>query len=314
MSYFSVYKNRIKRKGSNIRESRERDSKNLINRNFESIDGYKEATLLVPNDYNNNSDVGSPFDLVIHSTQDELKKYFMLRPDTKIPNGSYVSINNENRTYIVNTVDMDNIAPSATVYLCNEKLKMKGCPFIFPIYENSTTFGTKGIVDNGGSKFLELDSKTRAYVQYNKFTDKIPLGYRFIFKNKYVYSVTEVDHMVYDHLIMTLRITERHPDDDFENEIAWNETDIDFSDLLDDKQIQETYILDGKFTLSVGESEEYFSNNTVAQWDINKISGDANIISEDNVSIHIRGTTKGVIELVATLDNGGRATKNILIT
>lgn len=312
MSYFDLYKKKLNKNGNNIREKREKDSKSALDRNFTIMGGYKECTLTEPQDVNENFGEGRPFEVVIKSGTEELKKDFLFRPNTHVKNGSYISINNEDRTYIVNTVNRDEILPVAHCYLCNDVIRIKGCPVDFPIYENSTTFGTKGIVDNGGSKFLELDSKTRAYLQFNKFTSRIPLGYRFIFKHKYVFSVTEIDHMVYDHLIVTMKITEKHPNDDFENNIAWNAEDIDFSDLLNDKIQDESLFIDGVPSLRVGATTEYFINHDNVQWSF-KGDGDIEIVARDGESVMILGVEKGIVTLIATTDSGITIHKNILI-
>lgn len=317
MSYFDVYRKKIKRNGSNIREKRERDSKSDINRNFDSMLGYRECTLTEPKDINENLGVGRYFEVVIRSSSEELEKDLLLRPDTFIESGSYVfmkaeNVNDKDRTYIVNTINRDSITPVAHSYLCNETIRIKGCPVDFPVYENSTTFGTKGIVDNGGSKFLELDSKTRAYLQYNKFTSRIPLGYRFIFKKKYVFSVTEIDHMVYDHLIVTMKITERHPNDDFENNIAWNEFDIDFSDLLEDNISSDSLIIDGDSSIRVGKTADYFINSDNVSWMVDNEEL-AQIVSQDSESVTLLGVSKGIVKLMGTTLNGASVSKNIII-
>lgn len=312
MKYFEIYKKRINKDGNNLREKREKDSRDTLDRNFNLINGYKKCLLLEPEDVNKNLGVKKPFDIVIKSGTEELKKDFMFRPNVKVANGSYISIDGEDRTYIVNITNYDGTLPVAHCYLCNEKIKLKGCPVEFPIYENSTTFGTKGIVDNGGSKFLELDSKTRAYLQYNKFTERIPLGYRFIFKNRYVFSVTEIDHMVYDHLIVTMKITERHPNDDFENNIAWNEHPIDFTDLLHDKVHDETLHINGSSSIRVGKTEDYFINWSLVDWSYSG-EGEIEIVSHDEESVTILGIKKGIVTLTATTSLGIKIEKNILI-
>lgn len=312
MKYFEVYKKRLNRDGDNLREKREKDSRDTLDRNFNLINGYKKCLLLEPEDVNINFGIKKPFDVVVKSGTEELKKDFMLRPNSKVQNGSYITIDGEDRTYIVNITNYDGTLPVAHCYLCNEKIRLKGCPVDFPIYENSTTFGTKGIVDNGGSKFLELDSKTRAYLQYNKFTERIPLGYRFIFKNRYVFSVTEIDHMVYEHLIVTMKITEKHPNDDFENNIAWNEQPIDFSDLLQDKAHNETLHIDGSSSVRVGKMEDYFINWSLVDWSYSG-DGEIEIVSQDEECVTILGVKKGIVTLSATTSLGIKIEKNIFV-
>lgn len=312
MSYFELYKKRLQKNGSNIREKREQESKATLNRNFTMFNGYKECSLTEPYDVDTNYGKGRPFEVVVRSSTEELKKDLLLRPNTMVENGSYISINNENRTYIVNITNQDGVLPVAHCFLCNDKIKIKGCPIDFPIYENSTTFGTKGIVDNGGSKFLELDSKTRAYLQYNKFTSRIPLGYRFIFKQKYVFSVTEIDHMVYDHLIITMKITEKHPNDDFENNMAWNETEIDFSDLLEENIVEESLFIEGSPSIRVGKTSDYFINCKHVEWSFDG-DGAIDFISNDDESVTIMGVSKGIVRLIATSNSGVSVFKNIMI-
>lgn len=313
MSYFELYKKRLNKNGNTVREKRLNESIATLNRNFTLMQGYKRGIKVGSEDISENHKLtGEQIDVVVRSGTEELKKDLLLRPETKIDNGTYLILNDQ-RKYIVNTVNNDGILPVAHCYLCNSEIRMKGCPVDFPIYENSTTFGTKGIVDNGGSKFLELDSKTRAYLQFNEYTSRIPLGYRFIFKNKYVFSVTEIDHMVYDHLIMTMKITERHPNDDFENNIAWNEKEIDFSDLTPVESQKETdsVFIDGSSSIRIGGMSEYFTNGKGAEWEVTG-DGDFEIIDKDNESIVLLGVGEGIIQLKAK-GSWGETVKNIII-
>ena len=312
MSYLELYRKRLNRDGSNIREKRLKDSRDALDRNFTIMNGYKECTLIESYDVNENYGRGKPFEVVIKSGTEELKKDLIFRPYVSVESGSYISIDDEDRTYIVNTINQDRTLPVAHCFLCNAMLKIKGCPMEFPIYENSTTFGTKGIVDNGGNKFLELDSKTRAYLQYNKFTERIPLGYRFIFKNRYVFSVTEIDHMVYGHFIMTMKITEKHPDDDFENGIAWNENDIDFTDLLGDKVQEEAILIEGSPSVKVGTTTDYFANYENGKWSYEG-EGEIGILGQCDDYVTILGVSKGVVTLFVETNDGVSAYKNILI-
>lgn len=313
MSYFELYKKRLNKNGNTVREKRLNESIATLNRNFTLMQGYKRGIKVGSEDISENHKLtGEQIDVVVRSGTEELKKDLLLRPETKIDNGTYLILNDQ-RKYIVNTVNNDGVLPVAHCYLCNEEIRMKGCPVVFPIYENSTTFGTKGIVDNGGSKFLELDSKTRAYLQFNEYTSRIPLGYRFIFKSKYVFAVTEIDHMVYDHLIMTMKITERHPNDDFENNIAWNEKEIDFSDLIPIASQKETdsVFIDGSSSIRIGTMSEYFTNGKGAEWEVTG-DGDFEIIDKDSESIMLLGVGEGIIQLKAK-GSWGETVKNIII-
>lgn len=292
MSYLDIYKKRVGNSGTNVLETRTNIGKRQINYNFTKAHGYYKAKL-----YETYADDGKDIDIVVKSTTSGLEKSIMFRPDTEVGTGAYVSYNK--RTYIIREVDVDQIIPKATAFLCNRHINIKGYNKDLPCYTNSTTYGSKGILDQG--KFYELDSKTKIYIQSNEVTETIKIGQRIMFANRYVYKITEIDDLVFPNMLsIVAERDETLPMDDFENNLAWNEHDSH------EEPKQVSRVMGSKITgsekIKFNESDIYTINKPVA-WRIDDETI-ATIVSKTETKVEIRGIKRGWVTLTAT-DNGG---------
>lgn len=214
MSYLNAYKRRVSKRGTTYLENSESYAKEHLEREFTNIAGYNKAVL--------NKD--DETELVVQSTTSNLSKTIMFRPSAKIKSGDYLTFNNN--TWIVRSTDYEGLHPKSEVFLCNQKLTFKNPYSIFPCHVNTTTYGTKGLVS--AEKFYESDSKIKLYIQRNKVTDKLKEGYRFILGNRYAYKITGIEDITYPGMFtITCEHDESLEMDDFENNLAYNENEIE---------------------------------------------------------------------------------------
>ena len=154
MSYLEIYKKRMGGTKTQAHDKRHETAKHIANRNFTLTEGYFPAIL------NERGSEAVEIDIAVRSGTSELQKYIFFRPDTRVKIGSYVTYNG--KTYIVREVNIDVNTPKGDCYYCNQAISFKGLDKAIPCYSNSTTYGSKGILDQ--NKFYELDSKTKVYI------------------------------------------------------------------------------------------------------------------------------------------------------
>ena len=300
MSYFETYKKHLAKQGTTVLEARTNTAKREINRTFSLTHGYNKATL--QEDYTKEA---VDIDIVIKSDNSELEKTILFRPDTKVRVGSYVEVNN--KIYILRELDEDQLSPKGMCFYCNRHINLKGIDKPLYCYTNSTTYGSKGILDQ--DKFYELDSKTKIYIQRNQYTDTIKIGQRIMFANKYVYKITELDDLVFPNLIVCVaQRDETMPMDDFENNLAWNA----YEDIVVGDNDEETLSeIIGEEKVKLNETGTYTINKSV-DWEIDDLTI-ATMSSKTDTSIRIKGIKRGWITLKATDQTGTTYEKDIMI-
>ena len=247
MSYLDIYKKRMTKDGTSLLEARTNAGKRQANHSFTHAHGYHKAKV-----YKFYGDEGEDIDIVVNATTSGLEKNIMFRPDTSIPVGSYISYSE--KSYIIREFDTDQITPKALAFLCNRYINFRGCAESIPCYTNSTTYGSKGILDQ--NKFYELDSKTKVYIQKNDLTDTLRVGQRIMFDHRYVYKITEVDDLVYDGMyIIICQRDEVLPMDDFDNNLAYNQYEQEVNSVAM-ARMHKTEI-NGDTRLKIGDSKVY---------------------------------------------------------
>lgn len=214
MSYLSHYKKRVSISGTNVKSARMKESRDETERNFEQMVGHVEAR----------RNVGEPIDLVVESTANYLVCKGMLRYDAVIHSGDYLTFNDQ--TWIVRGINRNLMNPQVELYFCNQKLNFPAYDEGVPCYVNNTTYGSKGTI-LAGDKFLELDAKTKIFIQRNVATETLYLGKRIMLGHRYVYRITEMDDTVYPGMfVITCQLDEKNIMDDFEHNLAYNEKDL----------------------------------------------------------------------------------------
>lgn len=210
MSYFERYKKRATKNGVTQSELMRNQSKDYLERTFSHVVGCVKVLV------NETRET----EMVIKSLADDLEQVAIAKPSEKVNIGDYLRFND--RLWLVKSLNLDQLSPICRVLYCNQALNASWFKSPIPCHANNTTYGSKGVIDNG-SKFLELDAKTKLYIQKNEETDLLYLGFRFIFNNRYVYRVTEVENTIYHGIyVVTCQMDEANDMDDFENNLAYN--------------------------------------------------------------------------------------------
>lgn len=301
MKYFDVFKARHKiynsGGGIGIHNNIERESVLASDRYFTQIAGYKRAKLNFEDE----------IDIVTESTKTSLEKYIHLRHSAKVNSGDYITytdnVEREERTYIIRSVNYDQINPVAHGFFCNQKFKLPGYDQEFLCYSNSTTYGNKGIVDV--NSFSQLDSKTKIYVRRTPETETIELGTRIVFNNRYIYRITECDDVVFPGcFIMVAQRDEELVMDDLKNGIAWNDNIIE-KDPLPNTNI------DGDDKVKIGKEITLTSNNDV-DWEIDDLTV-VDVVSQDARTITIRGLKSSWVTISAKINGNVVSTKDIMV-
>jgi hypothetical protein len=176
-------------------------------------------------------------------------------------------------------------------------LRIKGFPEEgFPCYGFNSSYSSKGMIDS--DVVYTLDSRNKIYVQKNKYTVKLfekHRGYRIILgdeETKYNYFITEMDDISYPGMfIISLKIDERHPNDD--GFYAYNKEEIKFDNTDAGIIINSTlpYCRVGQKTiLSSNKPVTWFVNDNQVATDINYYelipaqTGDVTITATDGTN------------------------------
>lgn len=291
MSYLEIYKKRMGGVKLQAHDKRDAMAKHLADRNFTLAEGYFPAIL------KENGKELTEIDVAIRSGTSELQKYIFFRPNSKIKIGSYITYNE--KTYIVKEVNIDGIVPKGDCYYCNQAINFLGLDEPIPCYSNSTTYGSKGILDQG--KFYELDSKTKVFIQRNKYTETLKIGYRIMFANEYIYKITEIDDMVFKGMYtIVCQRDEVTPMDDFENNIAYNEfqTPVETPTVPDLPDVVEDIHIIGESKLKIGTEQVYSLSQSLENcvWVVDDVSY-AHMIEMQENSVTIVGLKTGWVTL-----------------
>lgn len=237
-SPFERYQKKLRQGNEAISKSRSNQAKGAILRAFTSADGYKEGSISERTMIDKDGDQWKDYDFLLKHSLTGQEKKVVVRPDTSLKIGSYVtykSASGDNSTLIIREALLDDSTmPSYKAFVCQDTLKLKGCPYVFPIYGFNSTYSTKGMVDS--NQVYIVDSRNKIYVQKNKYTIalyKNHKNYRILLgdeETQYCYFITEMDDISYPGMfIISLKIDEHHPND---GEYAYNKNEIDFSGLI----------------------------------------------------------------------------------
>lgn len=235
---FERYKKRLKGNAQTVTEARRQQIMTTNEISFEYSNSYKKGYMMDRSIPDNNLLAWKDYDFQIKHTLTETEKKIIARPGTDLEVGSYVSYDvTEHRsvTMIVRgRILDDDIMPSYKAYVCQDMLRLKGCPYEFPVYGFNSTYSSKGLIDS--DQLFTIDSRNKIYVQKNKYTVRLfehHRNYRIILgtdETKYGYFITEMDDISYPGMfIISLKVDEKHPND--EGFYAYNKDEIDFSDL-----------------------------------------------------------------------------------
>ncbi|MGL4450752.1 MAG: hypothetical protein ACRCX8_18965 [Sarcina sp.] len=249
---------------------------------------------------------------------------YMIRIRTeigKIVEGSMIQFqndkdyNNEDYLLMSKTEKINDFEQGYMTY-CNQKIKINGTEI--PCVMDNTTYGVKGLKDNG--YFQELDAKMKCFVQANNYSTKLQEGIRLLVKNKSehfneeietdkrwsAYQIIKFDHAVREGLyVMEMQLVPLSPLDDLVNGIAYNE------DLKKENNVSSGEIY-GEDAIYIGKSSEYeYSFKQNVQFEV---SNDRVMIENINENICIiKGLKKGITTLKAKNKEVELAKINIMV-
>ena len=318
MSIIGNYSRRLKTSNRKIKDQR-RKAADLNNElAWELADGHQDAHILTRMEIDNNTDEWYDMDILVRHALTGQEKKIITKPYVTLPIGSYVRYNDVTCIIRENLLDPQDVMPSYRAYVCTTELRLKGCPFTFPVYAFNSSYSSKGLIDL--DKVMGIDSRNKLYIQKNKYTVRLyehHRNYRIIIgdeETQYYYFITEMDDISYPNMfVISLKIDEKHPND--EGFYAFNENPIDFSDLYSIEDKEENISLPIIYCDSYHEVEEVFEiecNNLIStvEFDNNCLE----LVEIVNGTIaKIKAVETGLVEMTITDSYGSKVTKNIII-
>ena len=318
MSIIGNYSRRLKTSNRKIKDQR-RKAADLNNElAWELADGHQDAHILTRMEIDNNTDEWYDMDILVRHALTGQEKKIITKPYITLPIGSYVRYNDVTCIIRENLLDPQDVMPSYRAYVCTTELRLKGCPFTFPVYAFNSSYSSKGLIDL--DKVMGIDSRNKLYIQKNKYTVRLyehHRNYRIIIgdeETQYYYFITEMDDISYPNMfVISLKIDEKHPND--EGFYAYNENPIDFSDLYSTENKEENINLPIIYCDSYYEVEEVFEvecNNFISTVEFDNDCLELMEIVSGTIA-KIKAVETGLVEMTITDSYGSKVTKNIII-
>ena len=328
--YSDRYKARMARLGDGTnRSKRNQQAKDTYNRHFKDAIGYREGTVWDRNSVEKGWVQEEVVDLIVETNTNGYEKMVSCRPDTRLVVGSYLKFkefenDKEPKTYIIRELVKPDPIPTYRVFECSQTLYIKGSPISFPCFSYNSTYSSKGLIDT--DRNYMLDSRNKLYIQKNKFSCRLwenYHGYRIRMGDEdgwVTFKITEMDDFSYKGMfIVSLKVEQRHHLDGAESpQYAYNENEIDFSDLgyelIEDgvaSTIKSQIILEYDYYAKVGKEIEVASNKDIRTWDYSSSMLD-NIIELQN-TFKATPIKEGMISISATDSDGQVETINIIV-
>lgn len=311
MSYLDSYKKRININGSDFNSSKKKFNSVFYDNRFKDSPAYRLAIVNEERE----------LDIRLINTEKNDIKRISIKPSDYINEGDLMFF--DNKTWLVMGI-VDNLtSPQAEIIHCNKTLNYKGLQKLIPCVARNALFYTLGQLDN--DRFSHPDGKLTVYVKATENTSIIKEGMRFIFNNHDCFTTTFIDRTSKDSWYeITMKQTASLPNDDFENNIAYNEglNKEEFLSCIMAEPIKEkiNVALDGKERIQFNKESEYnivtnskkelTFNFTIDRNDI------AEIVYSDNQKCTIRSKNiMGYVSLSAVCldDDGLSVKKHILV-
>ena len=316
MPTLDQYKRRLQNKNEAIKKQR-RKAADLNNElAWELADGHQDAQVLTRMEIDNNIDEWYNMDILVRHALTGQEKKIITKPNVSLPIGSYVRYNDVTCIIRENLLDPQDVMPSYKAYICTTELRLKGCPFAFPVYAFNSSYSSKGLVDY--DKFMGLDSRNKLYIQKNKYTVRLyehHRNYRIVIgdeETQYYYFITEMDDISYPNMfVISLKVDEKHSNDT--KEYAFNEYDIDFSDLYNDKGIDvKAPIIYCESYYNVNDEFVIRCSNIITNIEFNNLCLSLKSIEENGDYVIVANET-GLCQVTVTDAYGATVSKNIVI-
>ena len=320
MPTLEQYKKRLENKNEAIKKQR-RKAADLNNElAWELADGHQDATILTRNEVDGNVEEWYDMDILVRHALTGQEKKIITKPNVNLPVGSYVRYNDITCIIRENLLDPQDVMPSYRAYVCTTELRLKGCPFSFPVYAFNSSYSSKGLIDL--DKVMGIDSRNKLYIQKNKYTVRLyehHRNYRIIIgdeETKYYYFITEMDDISYPGMfVISLKIDEKHPNDD--GFYAFNENPINFSDLYSIEEKEEDISLPIIYCENYYEFGEVFEvecNNFIQTIEFAHDGSQLELIEIVNGTVaKIRAVETGIVGMIVIDVHGSKVTKNIMV-
>jgi hypothetical protein len=289
---------------------------------FSLADGYKLAKIQTRQDYDINKESWEDFEILVKHALSVTEKKIVTRPHVDLQVGTYLSYDDVTIIVQGRTLGKEEVMPTYKALVCNHKLKLKGCPYEFPISSSNTSYSAKGVID--ADLINLIDTRNKFYIQRNKYTVRLfqnHKNYRIAIGDEevqYYYVITNMDDSSTPGLFaVTLNEDEKtHLD----NEYAYNEVEIDYSDLNDtyDEETGETTEAKPLPIISCG-AYQYkdkpfgvVSNVPISFYEITD-GLQAMALSDDKLELTLLATTLGTQKITIVDNYGQEVTKNIIV-
>lgn len=289
---------------------------------FSLADGYKLAKIQTRQDYDINKESWEDFEILVKHALSVTEKKIVTRPHVDLQVGTY--LNYDDVTVVVQgrTLGKEEVMPTYKALVCNHKLKLKGCPYEFPISSSNTSYSAKGVID--ADLINLIDTRNKFYIQRNKYTVRLfqnHKNYRIAIGDEevqYYYVITNMDDSSTPGLFaVTLNEDEKtHLD----NEYAYNEVEIDYSDLNDtyDEETGETTEAKPLPIISCGAyqyKDKPFGVVSNVPISFCEITDGLQVIalSDDKMELTLLATTLGTQKITIVDNYGQEVTKNIIV-
>ena len=317
---FERYKKRLGHAYNKTGTNDHRKAQAIVNMqlSFSSADGYFKGYKKTKNDTD-----WQEYDFLMKHTLVGQEKKIITRPMEELPAGTYIKykprVHSDRETVMIVRECLldDDLMPSYKAYVCQDVLRLEGCPVEFPVYGFNSTYSSKGLIDV--DKAYSLDSRNKIYVQRNEYTIQLfkhHRNYRIVLgsdETKYTYFITEMDDISYPGMfVISLKIDEKHPND--EGFYAFNECVIDFSDLYlteDDEEPINLPIIHCQSYYEVNEEFTVECNNAIQNvyfefpW--------MQVVLKNEKTCVVKATETGLNKITIVDINGNEVSKNIMI-
>lgn len=318
---FERYKKRLGHAYNKTGTNDHRKAQAIVNMqlSFSSADGYFKGYKKTKNDTD-----WQEYDFLMKHTLVGQEKKIITRPMEELPIGTYIKyqphIHSDREVVMIIRECLldDDLMPSYKAYVCQDVLRLEGCPVEFPVYGFNSTYSSKGLIDV--DKAYSLDSRNKIYVQRNEYTIQLfrhHRNYRIVLgseETKYTYFITEMDDISYPGMfVISLKIDERHPND---NELyAYNETKIQFTVLNNNNINKENKPLEIECDdyYYVGDQMTIIGNNELTNIDVSDFGLVSEVKKQDNNTYVLECKKPGLLTITIEDKYKNKIEKNIII-
>ena len=303
-------------------EARRYQNDIVNNISFSLADGYKLAKIQTRGDYDINKESWKDFEVLVKHALSPTEKKIVTRSRVDLQVGTYLSYDDVTVVVQGRTLGKEEVMPTYKALVCNHKLKLKGCPYEFPISSSNTSYSAKGVID--ADLISLVDTRNKFYIQRNKYTVRLfenHRNYRIAIGDEevsYYFTITNMDDTSTPGLFaVTLNEDEKmHLDGVY----AYNEVEIDYSDLNDSydevtgeitEAITPPLINCGAYQY-VNKPFSVISNTPISSYEVTdglQVVG----LSEDKLDMTLLPTTLGIQKITILDKFNQEATKNIMV-